>query len=235
MSVSVVPPPVFASALPGDPADGLEGDALYSARVEALRGIGRLFHHRGWSWATSSNYSVLLTRSPFRLLITASGRDKGRLGPDDFVVVDEAGRPVAPGMPKPSAETLLHTVLAARPDVGAVLHTHSVWGTILSDLHGDRGELVIEGYEMLKALPGVATHEHRHRIEIFPNTQDIPDLAARLRPWLDTPGNAASAGFLMRRHGLYTWGRTLADALRHIEALEFLFEVVGRSRSPLSP
>src|SRR4029077_17096197 len=118
------------------------------AHIEALRDIGTLFYHWGWSLGTSSNYSVVLSHEPFRLLLTASGKDKRRLGPGDFVVVNGDGDAVEPGAPKPSAETMLHVVLGKQPHVGSVLHTHSVWGTVLSDLHAAAGGFPIEGYEM---------------------------------------------------------------------------------------
>jgi methylthioribulose-1-phosphate dehydratase len=195
--------------------------------IEALRDVGAQFHGRGWSLGTSSNYSILLSRDPFRLLLTASGKDKRRLGAGDFVVVDDAGRPVEPTDPRPSAETMLHVVLARQPGVGAVLHTHSVWGTLLSEWHGNAGGLGMDGYEMLKGLAGVATHEHREWVPIFPNTQDIPALAREVAGRLSAP-TPPRHGFLIRRHGLYTWGRDIDEAYRHIEIFEFLFEVLGR-------
>ncbi len=200
-------------------------------QVAALCDVGRLFYERGWSLGTSSNYSVVLSRDPLRLLITASGRDKRRLGPGDFVVVDENARPLAGASQKPSAETWLHVVCAGQPDVGAVLHTHSVWGTLLSDIHIAAGGLVIEGYEMLKGLEGVSTHDHRQRLEIFENTQDIRALAERLLDRFADDQDPLRYGFLLRRHGLYTWGRDLAEARRHVEIIEFLLEVLGRRQS----
>jgi methylthioribulose-1-phosphate dehydratase len=108
----------------------------------------------------------------------------------------------------------------------AVLHTHSVWSTILSDVHAAEVGLEIAGYEMLKGLAGVTTHEHREWVPILENSQDMPALAGRVESVLsEHPG---CHGFLLRRHGLYTWGRDLAEARRHVEILEFLFEVVGR-------
>jgi methylthioribulose-1-phosphate dehydratase len=109
------------------------------------------------------------------------------------------------------------------------LHTHSVWSTILSDLHGADGGLAISGYEMLKGLDGVRTHEHREWIPIVPNDQDMPQLAQKVRRTLER--DTASHAFLLHRHGLYTWGQTLADAQRHVEILEFLLETVGRRRA----
>lgn len=190
--------------------------------IDELRATGADFHRRGWSLGTSSNYSVVLGRDPLELLVTASGMDKGALGRDNFVRVGADGQPLVAGAPKSSAETMLHVVLAEElPEVGAVLHTHSVAGTVLSAEAG--AELVIAGYEMLKGLAGNPTHETTERIRVFDNTQDIPTLAEEVRDWLRSEVDSPH-GFLIRKHGLYTWGKTLADARRHIEVFEFLFE-----------
>ena len=77
--------------------------ATVFADVEALRDVGSLFWQQGWSRGTSSNYSIVLNRDPFRLLLTASGKDKRRLKSTDFVVVDETGRPVAATWAGPGA------------------------------------------------------------------------------------------------------------------------------------
>ena len=210
--------------------------------IDALRAIGREFHGRSWSLGTSSNYSVVLGRSPLELLITASGKDKSALGRDDFVRVDADGRLLegGPGR-KSSAETLLHCLVAevvpalGGPPVGAVLHTHSVWGTVLSRADLPRGSLRIEGFEMLKGLEGVTTHDTHEEVPIFANSQDMEELSGRIRErlseadWSD-PRRPPLHGFLLAGHGLYTWGRDLAEARRHIEIHEFLFEVVARSR-----
>ena len=201
------------------------------AGIAALRDVGALFHDRGWSLGTSSNYSIVLGRDPLRLLLTASGKDKRRLGPGDFVVVDGDGKAVEPATQKPSAETMLHVAIARQTDARSVLHTHSVWGTVLSDLHAPAGGFAVEGYEMLKGLSGVTTHEHRQWVEVFDNTQDIPELAQRVRQRLGDAADPLRHGFLICRHGLYTWGRDLDEARRHVEILEFLFEVLGRRLS----
>lgn len=197
-----------------------------------MRSAGKLFHHRGWSVGTSSNYSVVLRDDPLRILVTASGKDKGRLSTSDFVVVDRSGRAVEAGDPRPSAETLLHVAIAEQiPGVGSILHTHSVWGTLLSELHGPQGFLEIEGFEMLKGLSGVPSHERSVRIAIFENTQDMVELSNRLRERFDALDAGVQYAFLIRRHGLYTWGRSVDEARRHVEVLEFLFEVIGREYS----
>jgi methylthioribulose-1-phosphate dehydratase len=196
--------------------------------VAALRQVGSEFHRRSWSLGTSSNYSIVLSRDPLELLVTASGKDKGKLGSDDFVHVDQRGQPTVPGQPKSSAETMLHVVLAQDPSVGAILHTHSIWATLLSDWFCPQGSLVLEGYEMLKGLAGVATHEYRETVPVFENTQDIPGLAAQVQVRLRDRNGPSPHGFLIRRHGLYTWGCDVWEARRHVEIFEFLFECLGR-------
>lgn len=202
--------------------------------IDGLREIGREFHARGWSVGTSSNYSVVVSREPLELLVTASGKDKGKLDVTDFVRVDGNGRPTSEGQPKSSAETLLHTVLATQPDVGAILHTHSVWGTLLSQYYAESHGFEISDYEMLKGLEGVKSHDHTEWVEVFDNTQDIPQLAQEVSQHLQDPQRRWQHGFLIRQHGLYTWGRDLFEARRHIEIFEFLFECLVRKIS-LSP
>lgn len=190
---------------------------------------GRFLYARGWSPATSSNYSTRLTAS--QALLTVSGKHKGQLGPDDVLATDLAGNSLEPGK-KPSAETLLHTQLYSwRPDIGAVLHTHSVNATVLSRLTpGDSIEF--EGYELQKAFSGVSTHESRVLVPIFDNDQDIARLAAKVQPWLEAHPDCV--GYLIRGHGLYTWGARMSDALRQIEAFEFLFECELKTRAILN-
>lgn len=133
------------------------------------------------------------------------------------------------GSGAPSAETALHLVIVRSRGAGAVLHTHSIWSTILSDAVGDEAAgLAIEGYEMLKGLNGVRTHEHREWLPIVENTQDWATAAPRIETRLRE--HAEVHGFLIRRHGLYTWGKDLAEAKRQLEILEFLFEAMGRKR-----
>jgi methylthioribulose-1-phosphate dehydratase len=197
-------------------------------QIAALRDVGAMLWQRGWSVGTSSNYSVVVNGEPLELLITASGKDKGRLGPEDFVRIAADGKPTAPGQPKSSAETLLHVVAARQPGVGAVLHTHSVWGTVLSDYFFPQAGFELAGYEMLKGLEGISTHETTAWVEIFDNTQDIPALAEQVQERLNDPAEPLVYGYLIRRHGLYTWGRDLDEARRHVEIFEFLFECVAR-------
>ena len=186
---------------------------------------------------TSSNFSCVLSDDPFRMLITASGYDKGRLEPFHFVSVDEKGSLAEvpntnpPCKLRASAETMLHIVAARHFGARSVLHTHSIWGTLLSDFHAADSGFWIEGYEMLKGFSGVSTHETKKWIPIFENTQNIPALAVEVERMLEKDPQSIEHGFLIRKHGLYTWGDSIEDARRHIEIFEFLFECEGRRLS----
>ncbi len=200
--------------------------APFAELAAQLADLGRHCYARGWVLGTSGNFSAVVSRDPLRLAITASGVDKGQLTAGQIVEIDGDGQVVA-GTGRPSAEASLHLTIAGVRHAGAVLHTHSIWSTILSDTTAEAG-LAIEAYEMLKGLDGVATHEHREWLPILDNTQDwraaVPQVASLLS---EQPG---AHGFLIRRHGLYTWGRDLAEAKRQVEILEFLLEVMGRKR-----
>jgi methylthioribulose-1-phosphate dehydratase len=205
--------------------------AATAERARQLAALGRRFDARNWVPGTSGNFSAVISGIPLRLLITASAVHKGRLTRAHFVEVDVLGR-VRGRRGKPSAETRLHLDIVKARGAGAVLHTHSIWGTILSDLHADDGGLAIEGFEMLKGLDGVTTHEHREWVPIVPNDQDMSRLADRLGAVLEGDRDGRLHAVLLRGHGLYTWGRTIADAERHVEILEFLLEAVGRRSQP---
>ena len=114
-----------------------------------------------------------------------------------------------------------------------MLHTHSMWSTLLSDRHAATRGLAIEGYEMLKGLEGVTTHEHREWIPVLENDQDMTRLAGRGSNDARSHIRRAHA-FLLRRHGMYTWGDTLPQAVRHVEIVEFLLEALVRARMVMS-
>ncbi|MFC3609581.1 methylthioribulose 1-phosphate dehydratase [Stutzerimonas tarimensis] len=193
---------------------------------QAIINAGRFLYGRGWSPATSSNYSARLTSA--EVLLTVSGKHKGELGMDDLLAVDMAGQSLEEGK-TPSAETLLHTQLYRwKPEIGAVLHTHSVNATVLSRLCLS-DSLVFADYELQKAFRGITTHESQVEVPVFDNDQDIVRLAARVQPWLDSHPDCV--GYLIRGHGLYTWGQGMQDTLRQIEAFEFLFECELKMRA----
>ena len=197
--------------------------------ASSLVEIGRSFYARGWVLGTSGNFSAVLTREPLRLAITPSGADKAKLSAEQIMVVDREAKQIEDCVSKPSAEALLHINVVLQRGAGAVLHTHSVWSTVLSNVHAAAGGIRIEGFEMLKGLEGVGTHEHREWLPIVENSQDMRTFAEHVSKILLLYPDAH--GFLVRQHGLYTWGEDLGKAKRHVEILEFLLEALGRLQS----
>lgn len=195
----------------------------HSAAIDALIAIGRFFHQRGWVPATGGNFSQRLDER--RMLITASGWHKGELDASAFLVTDLDGR-VEGGEGAPSYETGLHAALYRRyPQVGCVLHTHSVANTVLSMEHAP---VALQGYELLKILPAVISHEVTVSLPVFDNDQDIARLAERIDAQLQRRPQCAA--YLLRGHGLYAWGDTAAQARHRVEALEFMLECELRRR-----
>jgi methylthioribulose-1-phosphate dehydratase len=184
----------------------------------SIREVANFLNSKGWTPATSSNFSQRLDSD--HCAITVSGKHKGKLTSDDIMVVDLKGNPVTPQ--KPSAETLLHTSLYKWDEsIGAVLHTHSLNSTLLSLLENE-SILRLQGYELQKAFSGISTHENIISIPIFENTQDILVLAEEVITYLNTGVNCWV--YLIRGHGIYSWGRDMDEALRHLEAAEYLLQ-----------
>lgn len=183
----------------------------------ALCALGRWIANRHWVPATGGNFSI--RSGDHSALVTASGKDKGELSPQDLLPVSwQDGSLSCPGTP--SAETALHAQLyQLDPAIKAVLHTHSVQATVFSRLFNEQ-RYVFHGYEMQKAISGNSSHDAPCPLALFDNTQDIPVLAAQVaQRWQQQPLNW---GLLVRGHGLYVWGRSLDEAKRHLEGWEFL-------------
>jgi methylthioribulose-1-phosphate dehydratase len=190
----------------------------FAAAARALAETGERLDRRGLAPATAGNFSMRL--SDGTLAITVSGSHKGRLSEHEIMHATAAGASL--DGKKPSAETLLHClVYAADPTAGAVLHTHSVAGTVLSLELAGQGGILLAGYEMLKVYPTVGTHETSAMLPLVENSQDMPALAESLRA-LFTSGSPPLPAFYIRGHGLYAWGPTLAAAEAIVEGSEFL-------------
>ena len=201
-----------------DPAFAAEDDAVEvpAEAAEAVVEAGRRMDLRNWVPATSGNLSVRL--DAHSLAITRSGVHKGRLEAEDVIPVDLDGRMLAE-WGRLSVETPLHCqIYRLFPEAGAVLHGHSVAGTVLSMLPGPG--LALAGYEVMKAFGGQPGHEGRLVVPVVENEQDVARLAATLAPILP----AARAGYLVRGHGTYVWGADMDTAFARLEALEFLLE-----------
>lgn len=193
---------------------------LFREAARNIAAISQRLYEKGWSPATSSNYSMRLNAD--YCAVTVSGKDKGTLNEADVMVVDLQGEPASVG--KPSAETGLHTQIYRRyPNIGAVLHTHSLASTVLTMHWPERNELVLKGYELLKALDGVTTHDSELVIPIFDNTQDIDALAIAVDAAM--AAGRVHYAYLIRGHGIYTWAKDMATCFRQIEALEVLLAV----------
>jgi methylthioribulose-1-phosphate dehydratase len=191
---------------------------LFEACADAIVETACELAALGWTPATSSNFSMRV--DDHHAAITVSGRHKGRLGREDIMLIDMDGHAVGTDA-RPSAETALHTQIYRRwPQMGAVLHTHSRTQSVASRLFADDGVIRLQGWELQKAITGYLTHESTLEIPVFPNTQHMPDLVARVDAWLDQ-GKPLHA-YLIDGHGIYTWGRDMAETERHLEALEFL-------------
>lgn len=203
-------------------------DRTFEERAQALVEAGRALYAQGLVPATSGNFSSRVAVD--RFAITVSGRHKGQLTVSDIMQVDAEGRTL--DGQRPSAETALHMQVYRRyPEAAFILHHHSPYATLLSQLAS--GDILLSDYELLKAFPGVETHAVTMCVPVFENTQNIPALAASVETWMDT--HPLIHGYLIRGHGLYTWGVTAAEAMKHVEAFEFLFqcELMKRGVRPL--
>lgn len=193
--------------------------------AQALKEAGEAFHARGWVPASSGNFSIRL--SDDRVAITASGRHKGMLAIEDIICINLQGQ-VVEGAGKPSYETGLHTQLYRHAQApGAVLHTHSVAATVLSRQVGNA--LMLQDYELLKIFDGIDSHEARVRIPVYDNDQDIAALAQHIED--DMQQNGMGHAYMIRGHGIYTWGPDIRTTRYRVEALEFMLECEILSRA----
>ena len=197
-----------------------------AAAARSLAELVSRIHARGWCSGTAGNFSVCVKRDPVRLLITPSGLDQGKLTPDDLLLVGEHGEPLDGAAGKPSAETALHLAVREASGASAILHTHSVWNTLLGEHFLPRGELRLTGYEILKGIEGIDTHTAQLVVPIVANSQDVPQLAEAMQLLIRKAPELR--GLLIAGHGLYAWGQSLDEAYRHVEIFEFLFELAGR-------
>lgn len=192
----------------------------------ALSWVIHDIHQRGWAMGTGGNFSLALEHHPLRLLMAPSGVDKGLVTTTDLIEVGAEGQ-VLSGAGRASAETPLHLAILRETGAASVLHTHSVFGTVLSTVYAAQGELAIAGLEMLKGLEGITSHSATVLIPILPNAQDMTQVGKEVTILLQQQ-RPRPYGVLLAGHGLYTWGSSLFQARRHLEILEFLFELLYR-------
>ena len=202
--------------------------ANFGRAASAVINAGRAAAARGWVPATSGNFSARIDAASF--VVTRSGVDKGSLTPDDLIA-----QPIKPPLEKgSSAEAALHLRLYRdAPETGAIFHVHSPAASVIGRSHARYGAIRIEGWELQKALSGVATHEAVIEAPVFDNDQDVEALAERVAIRLAAPPRDAipAPGYVLAGHGLYAWGRDAKNAWRHLEALETLFQQILLMRS----
>ena len=190
--------------------------------TDAVAGVLALANHagaKGWIPATSGNFSVRIDGND--CAITASGSDKTKLTPDGVIRAPFAGG----AHPRQSAEAPLHYLMyRMSPAIGAVTHVHAQPAVLASLALAQNGRVRIEGLELLKAFAGVKTHETRLDIPVFENEQDMDALAARVESRLKADG--LGWGFLLAGHGIYAWGKDVAETLRHVDAFDYLFTLM---------
>lgn len=179
----------------------------------------RMYNAKGWSPATSTNYSF--KDKDHSIWVSRSGVDKSQFSASDFITVNNLGNAVGEYKDiRPSAETLIHCVIYQLfPDTGVILHSHSINPVLISMLHKDSIEF--EGYEIQKGFKGQTTHDAKVSIPIFNNTQDMVDFASTIRT---NEARLRHSVFILRKHGTYAWGKDLFEAKRHLETLEYLCE-----------
>jgi|SRR5688572_4454605 methylthioribulose-1-phosphate dehydratase len=196
----------------------------FKVRAEQLVQTARWASRMGWAPATSTNYSVRLpdNAAPAHCAITSSGSDKSTIEVEHILSIDRHGRPIDANGLTPSAETPLHLLLYRTMGAGAVLHTHSLPAALLSQLACDEGHVLLSGWELLKGLSGIDTHEAQLFLPVFPNSQDMQALSIRVEQSLSR--ERSCYGFLLAGHGLYAWGKDLPEAKRHLEVLEYLLQ-----------
>lgn len=188
------------------------------------------FNQKGWSPATATNYSVR-TENPNEIIISRSGVDKSRFKLDDIILINSEGV-ILPPYNKPgvksSAETELHLdIYRHYPEINCVLHTHSSLGTVLSRFYANQKQIIFDGWEILKAFEGNLTHELKEILPIVPNSQNMADIIKSIKNF---DGNQHH-GYLISGHGLYTWGKDISTAKRHVETYEYLFDCYFKLRS----
>ena len=196
---------------------------------EVLAAEAKRFAARGWMMGTAGNLSVRLASEPLRFAITASGKDKGELSPEDVALAGPGGEPVAdanrPKAPKPSAEAGLHARIYRLANPGAIFHVHTVSAVSVGAKYGAQGFVEVEGLEMLKGI-GREAENDRVRIPIIANHQDMSVLGERFEKARDEK----TPGVIVASHGLYAWGKDALQARHHVEIFEWLFQYLSYSK-----
>ena len=191
----------------------------YSKEWNELADIKDELAERDWFYGTSGNLSIKVNDNPLQFLVTASGKDKRKRTPEDFLLVDAEGNPAEDTQLKPSAETLIHCEIYKRTSAGCCLHVHTVDNNVISELYAEQGSITFRNQELIKAF-GIWDEEGEVTLPIVANPAHIPTLTEGMLPYLSD----AYYGVLIRNHGITVWGKDGKSAKKHLEAFEFLFQ-----------
>ncbi len=189
----------------------------------ALVAVARDFHARGWMAGTAGNLSAREDENHF--WITASGKPKGRLDENDFLLVRipdgaviERRRPED----KPSAETTIHAVLYRLfPEARACLHGHLVEAAIAAE-RAKKGakSLRLPPIEMIKGFD-IWQQTPKVDLPMFENVLDVAKIAREIEKRFRKTKPPLTA-LMIRAHGPTVWGKSLQEAYNRFEILEFL-------------
>ncbi len=189
--------------------------------VNVLNDLKIKLYNKGWFPATSGNLSYKLHENPLMFAITSSGKDKGTVTHEDVIFVDENAKPVEKTKLKPSAETKIHSQIYQKTDAGCIIHIHTVNNNFISSLYFEDGKVKLKDMEMIKALD-IWEENAEVEIPIIENYFDLDKLALEAGKSI----NQKIPGILIKNHGIYSWGRNEFEAKRHIEAFEFMFDLM---------
>lgn len=198
----------------------------------ALVDVARDFHARGWMNGTAGNLSV--RADPDHFWITASGKPKGRLDEDDFLLVRVQDGDIVEkrrASDRPSAETSIHAALYRLfPGSRACLHGHTLHAVLAAGRakQGARA-LRLPPVEMIKGFE-IWQQKPKVDLPLFDNTLDVTRIAADIEKRFRKAPPPLSA-LMIRDHGPTVWGDRLQQAYNRFECLEFVLGVLARQRS----
>jgi methylthioribulose-1-phosphate dehydratase len=186
---------------------------------EELAKVIRDYNLKGWSPATSTNYSFKDELN--QIWVSRSGVDKSEFKSDDFIKINSSGEAMEELTNiRPSAETLIHCFIYQMfPETKVILHSHGVNPVLVSSI--EKSEVSFEGFEIQKGFEGQKTHLNRITIPIFENSQEMTLFEKEL---VYKQSQLSNHCFIIRKHGTYAWGKSLFEAKRHLETLDYLCE-----------
>ncbi|MBM9547593.1 methylthioribulose 1-phosphate dehydratase [Leptospira sp. 201903074] len=198
--------------------------------LQELTKLSHTYYERQWMYATAGNLSA---RTGEQFWITASGKHKGELTDKDFVCVSVADGSLVSAREglKPSAETSIHQVVYSQiPDAGAALHVHTLDSNLLEFGVGkEEGfrDFPLPPIEIIKAF-GIWDEKPNLKFPVFYNHTHVPSIASEIKRYIETKGSPQVPFLLIEGHGPTVWGKSVAEANKHLEAVHFLMQVMAR-------